>query len=231
MSMGTTIVESKKVATQESEHFEGLLGGASSGPRLDVGVEVLVSSCVKTKPFKCRTKICGWYERELLILAAPIVGGKPIELAVGDNTTVRFVNDGTVFGFNSVLLRRINEPKHLWLMSYPEVCERVNLREYNRIPLLLLASADGVKDNVLVLNLSKGGALLEVNGEMRVGDRTALSCILPSGVSVSGLGVIVKNVAKVNGTFQVGVALKDGNPEALRAVRDFFETMRAGVRR
>ncbi len=218
----TAVDNQHATTTQKNELFDKLFGNDSREIKLTVGTDVLLNCSVRRQPVKCRTKICGWREKDFLILATPVVDGKLIDVTCGDNMTVRFVNDGIVYGFNSVLLGKLSHPRHLWVMTYPDLCERLSLRKSLRVPLLLLAAVGGTEEKVFVLDLSEGGALLEFNEELRVGDRKVLSFVLPNGRAVTGLGVIVKNVSKAENSLKVGTAFDEESREACAAIREFL---------
>lgn len=88
---------------------------------------------------KVPARLIGWREGEYLICTLPELGGKPMDLAVGEAVSLRYVLDGEVYALNGRVRGKVLEPEPLFLLDYPERIERVPLRADHRVPVRLPA--------------------------------------------------------------------------------------------
>jgi hypothetical protein len=150
--------------------------------------------------------------------------------AIGHNTRlmVRFISEGTVFSFNTVVNAIYARPP-LLMLDYPGRIERRNLRESERLSTLLPVSfsTNGAshKHSGAVVDISAFGARLAVQNLDGVSERNTIltSFTLPSGTRVSNVAMIVQNISSESEKQYVGG--KFVAPE--QAVTDYYnECMR-----
>ena len=88
-----------------------------------------------------KTTLVGMERGRYLICSAPVLPGLWAVLNAPDQTTVRYLCEGVVYGFKCTLLTALAKPFQLLVLSYPEKIETVNLRQHQRIPCLIPAKA------------------------------------------------------------------------------------------
>ncbi len=76
----------------------------------------------------------------------------------GTNIAVRYMHEGTVFGFKSLILHFMVEPAKLIFIKYPEEIERYDLRVHKRITCYLPA-------NVRIADKSVEGTIMDISKE------------------------------------------------------------------
>ena len=88
-----------------------------------------------------KTTLVGMERGRYLICSAPVLPGLWAVLNAPDQTTVRYLCEGVVYGFKCTLLTVLAKPFQLLVLSYPEKIETVNLRQHQRVPCLIPAKA------------------------------------------------------------------------------------------
>ncbi len=112
-------------------------------PQLPMGVEWGMQLLIRFSGFaeSYKTTLVGMERGRYLICSAPYVPGIWTVLNAADQTTVRYLCEGVVYGFKCTLLTVFDKPFRLLVLSYPENIETVNLRQHQRIPCLIPAIA------------------------------------------------------------------------------------------
>ena len=85
--------------------------------------------------------LVGMDRGQYLICSTPQIPGIWVAVNGHEEATVRYLYSGVVYGFKSRLLNLIDEPFRLLFLSYPADIETVNLRQYQRVPCLVPATA------------------------------------------------------------------------------------------
>jgi len=81
--------------------------------------------------------LVGMAHFEYIILRLPWVPGLRSRLVGGVSATVRFVSNGELCGFQSPVLTHIAKPSLLLFLTYPEVVEKLALRQHKRVQCAL----------------------------------------------------------------------------------------------
>lgn len=125
--------------------------------------------------------------------------------------TVRFLRDGKVYAFKTMLTRVHSQPP-LLVMAYPDKVEFHNMRSDERIGIIFPAriTEDGGSLSKMgaVLDISARGARIgldEVNG-IKVGGKLNLSFTLPNGAEVGNLAAVVRSISDENGKYLLGTS-------------------------
>lgn len=81
-------------------------------------------------------------------------------LRVGDEVAVRFLHDGTAYGFASEVIHLTTRPDALVFLQYPRELAQVSVRHHRRLKCRLpcnLVSAGGELAPAVLLDISEGG--------------------------------------------------------------------------
>lgn len=112
------------------------------------------------------THITGW-EKGLYLTARVVYSrGRPAALQSHDRCTIRFIRNGTAYGFETEILSIQFHPFPIMFLKYPAAIEQIKIRRFSRIRTdfpAVLADADGIViENASVIDLSEGGCGLRV---------------------------------------------------------------------
>jgi hypothetical protein len=130
--------------------------------------------------------------------------------------------DGTVYGFNTSLIRKILDPTELWLLIYPNIVETKSLRQHRRIQVHLPATIEPSNVDGLILDLSKGGAMLEISNHCPIGEQLHLSFTLPNNEEVQNMLVEVRGFQQNSHAFQVGISFDRSDKENLMKILQYI---------
>lgn len=119
----------------------------------------------------CRyySQFIGYLPGVSLLVTPPEQQGKELPLVKGDWVRVRFIVEGGVLSFQTVVRNLYYEPSRYLHLDYPTSLERKNLRQWPRVSVLLpvtvhspalAGSVDG-EVQATIANISVGGALIE----------------------------------------------------------------------
>ena len=140
----------------------------STGQRLslDLGTRMAVTLGVQQgADGRIAADLVGMVHFEYLILRLPWVPGLRSRLVGGATATVRFVSDGELCGFQAAILTHIAKPSLLLFIEYPDVIEKLALRQHKRVHCALpvqLHSRRGDAQGVIA-DLSQGGCRMAVD--------------------------------------------------------------------
>jgi c-di-GMP-binding flagellar brake protein YcgR len=113
-----------------------------------------------------RSSIIGLEPYQFIIIRLPGVPGIQQKLAQGPGITLRLECDGTLWGFNSRVLKTVLSPAPMLAVAYPYSAERLQLRRHRRATCFLPAriSNDFLDVDGLVTDISLGGCHLVLDG-------------------------------------------------------------------
>ncbi|HTF99949.1 MAG TPA: flagellar brake protein [Nitrospirota bacterium] len=111
--------------------------------------------------------VIGWQKDEFVLTKALYIGGQPAKLQADDTVRIRFLKDGTAYGFESKIITVQFYPFPLMFVKYPTDVEHLKIRistryKVNIISKLLLASGEVVADDASLIDISEGGCGLKV---------------------------------------------------------------------
>ncbi len=202
--------------------------------QLQIGVEWGMQLQLRFSGFaeSYKTTLVGMERGRYLICSAPVLPGLWAVLNAPDQTTVRYLCEGVVYGFKCTLLTALAKPFQLLVLSYPEKIETVNLRQHQRIPCLIPAKAkmgqtgwDGA-----LLDLSLSGCCFvwdapqDAEAAVSSGDEMEISYRMP-GLSEDQVSRIkVTSVRKYGSRVTVGGSFADLSEGASKAIQTYLET-------
>lgn len=192
-----------------------------------VGMELFVEFQIKSRKEKLKTTLVGYSTGEFLVLKTPRVQGASISSSKGLNQmVVRYLLDGSVYGFQSTLLRMLGPPFYVTFISFPTRIEEKTLRRNPRIPVVIPCAWYGKEDNEgdgndRIVNLSADGSLLHLNKSVVYGETINISFVLPDGEPVVDLKSTVRRVEVSSDRVLVGVEF-DSDDEQLASIGNYL---------
>lgn len=124
--------------------------------------------------------------------------------------TVRFLLEGSVYAFKTMLMRVHSSPPML-VLEYPNEVQRYNMRGSERVSIIAPARISNNGGSTLksgaVLDISAAGARigLEMIDGISVGGKLHLSFTLSNGVAVNQLAAVVRSIEEEGGKYLLGV--------------------------
>jgi c-di-GMP-binding flagellar brake protein YcgR len=207
------------------EHEELLRHFQQPPPTLIVGLDLFLDLSFEGKQTRCKATVHGWYQDRFFIIGAPSVNGREVDVRPNELITVRYILDGVVYGFNTTFVRKVVSPAELWFLRYPNITEKKQLRRHTRLQTLIPARIDSSEGNVLLVDLSKGGAQLDFPGEADISTEkpVTLSFSLPNGTEISNLPANVRSVKSTNYSKLIGLQFVPADVEDLAPIHQFIE--------
>lgn len=196
---------------------------------------------------KMNSMSIGYIADKCLIIKYPNTGGfGPIsnKLFKGNKITVRYINDGSVFGFQSDLLGVATDPVRVLFLGYPHLIARHSLRAAKRVGCCLPAdlAIDHMKKEDFVSEAFNGGIVEDISElgcnycmvrdfpdtpfpAVAVGDGVTLSLRLPGADEEVLLPGDVKRVDKDVRKVSVGIQFREISEEKKKGIRDYVCTV------
>ncbi len=190
----------------------------------------------------------GYVAEKCLIIKYPSTGGfGPVsnKLFKGNKITVRYVNDGSVFGFQSELLGVVVDPVRLLFLGPPERIAHHSLRASKRVGCYLPAhlvvdhpqkegfASEGFQDGI-VEDISESGCNYRMLRDLpeiplpsvEVGDGVVLLLRLPGTEHDIHLQGDVRRVDKSPREIGVGIQFRVLTEEKKKKIVDYISTVR-----
>jgi len=173
-------------------------------------------------------------ESYVLIALNDKITGLENKLFEGNDVVVRYLESGTVYGFQSQIIGRVTKPHSLIFLSYPKVVARKELRHNERVPVLWPAKAEALGRVVTgaILDISSGGCRFnfkpgseEAKVRFSPGDTLQISCQLvdvPEAILVHGS--IASSKAQ-EGIVTLGVRFTSVDPKLLDKVKAMVQLL------
>jgi hypothetical protein len=202
---------------------------------LEIGTRMAVTldSAQQGAEGRIAADLVGMVHFEYIILRLPWVPGLRSRLVGGASVTVRFVSNGELCGFQSPVVTHIPKPSLLLFLEYPEVIEKLALRQHKRVQCALpvqLHSRRGDAHGVIG-DLSRGGCRMAVDVRGQQGLRqTVVEDVIVLRVPLNSEGVPLTVTCAVRGVsfdanrMQVGLAFTEADDDFWTTLETFLTT-------
>lgn len=202
---------------------------------LDIGTRMAVSLGMQQQGDAGRiaADLVGMVHFEYLILRLPWVPGLRSRLVNGASATVRFVSNGDLCGFQTQIVTHIAKPSLLLFIEYPEVIEKLALRQHKRVHCALPVQMHSRRGDAqgVIADLSMGGCRMavDVRGQQGlrqtvVDDALVLRVPLTSGGIPLAVTCTVRSVDIDVSRMQLGLAFTEANQEFWIALEHFLNS-------
>ena len=197
----------------------------NTGLRLNIEVGIPLQIEIHGLDAKIKTKLIGMETWEYLIIKAPVgYAGIRNLMVEGNKVVVRYVQEGTVYGFEAYIKCVIDKPTSLLVIDYPRSVEEKSLRKSERKDCYItcMIDIDGKESEGALVDISKAGCRC-IAPNIHAADNTAPS----NGSSISIVfdspaedwqmvleGLIV-NTTEYHAAARLGIKFTDGIEDKL----------------
>jgi len=189
--------------------------------RVEVGSQLQVE--IEGIPSRHQTTFIGMELFEYLIIKIPVfphkirLGDIKHKLFPGNQITVRYFYEGSVFGFQTKLIEALFMPKRLLVLEYPEAIAQHDLRSEKRIASFLPTTTK-IKDKEaqgIIVNINQNGCryLIKAVKDMKfppvqMDDQITLRCQFPGEQDEQVVSGIVRNIKRDNQEMALGIQFR-----------------------
>jgi len=192
-------------------------------PQFAVGLHLYLEFAQKTRRTRARANLIGWWRPHVLLATSPLMDDRLVVAPSGTEVIVRYLLEGSVYGFVTRLLKKHQDPIPMWALAYPQLVEVKNLRESPRVQTFIQVQSQE-DDEWLLLDLSTNGALISVNEPQVIGNTLRLNFTLPDGTRVEELSATVVRVHLSHDENTVGVLFDQENDEQIQQIQNYIES-------
>ena len=174
----------------EAENLDYLF----TGRRIFIELGSQIQIQIEGVAFRFKSTLVGMESDECLIIKTPMVpSNAPFtsiqhKLFPGIQIVARYLYKGTVFGFQSKLIKAITSPLRLLFVEYPKIIENYDLRSEERTDCFLPAKIEiwNQKEHGAILDISERGCrclIKALEGKIlpyiQIDERITLRCQFP----------------------------------------------------
>ena len=199
---------------------------------LDVGMRMSLSLLHEDGEGRITAELVGLVHFEYLVLRLPWIPGLRTRLVAGAVVTVRFISDGVLCGFQSEIITHVGKPSLLLFVIYPDVVEKLSIRQHKRIQCALPAQLHSSRGDAkgLLANISQGGCRMLLDArkqtELRqsvAGDELVLRFHLEADSIAKAAKCDVRSVNADSSRIVLGISFTGKDPEFIVALQSFLE--------
>lgn len=196
----------------------GLLG-------IQPGTELAVQ--VVGTEVRARSKLVGFETGSYLVMRTPRQGTKPLIIRPGTDLIVRYLVEGSAWGFHCKVVDEVFTPVPLMLLTYPEVVERFDLRKYERASCAIPSEGKFGAGNLtgIIVDLSAGGCRFVCDAPkgatILMDDPIQLEFIVPGGTVPEICVGQIKNVIQDSDKIAIGVQFDQLSIDSIGRIEDF----------
>lgn len=186
---------------------------------------------------KLKSHLIGLIPSEFIIIKAPIgYSGIKEKLFEGNKVTIRYIQHGHAYDFESFIISLVTKPKTMLILNYPTTVATVSLRKTERydcyIPCILEIEGQDYAGTIMDISLNGCCCLLsELSSKsQRIIEKNALSATLkfesPSDKDNIELSALIVNKSDYKSASKVGIAFDNLDNEVERRlvrITEFLE--------
>lgn len=194
------------------------------------GMEVFLEFETRSGRSKVKTVLVGSDPGKYIIIATPRIEGVPVKLLGSpDSVIIRYLLDGSVFGFESKIVKKVGDPFFLTILDYPKQIEQISLRIEPRITIVLpLSREGGDPTKECLLNFSVKGALLQLQHAVKRDQVFSISFSMPNGKAILDVKCLVKRVEMYHDRILAGVQFQPSSKQVAQ-LDHFFEVIKTNL--
>lgn len=190
-------------------------------PRIEVGARCQA----QISRVRYNSILRGSHFPRFALMDIPSERGKPVVVHHHAEAVIRFESKGTIYGFESQVIKQYTHPFPLWVIQYPEEIQTLNLRKSRRVTTFLrgrLVSPRGAGEGAVV-DLSEGGGLFASDwGGFQEGERLAMELFLPSGEKAGPIPCVARSIKPKGRKTLVGLSFTGGEDEQSGKLRAYY---------
>lgn len=201
----------------------GEVDNLATGKRLSIEVGSQLQVEIEGIPSRHQTTFLGMELFEYLIIKIPVfphkirLGDIKHKLFPGNQITVRYLYEGSVFGFQTKLIEALFMPKRWLVLEYPEAIAQHDLRSEKRIDSFLPTTTN-IKDKEtqgIIVDINQNGCryLIKAVKDMKfppvqMDDQITLRCQFPGEQDEQVVSGIVKNIKRDSQEMALGIQFR-----------------------
>jgi len=203
---------------------------------LNIEIGTLMQLEFETVRYRLKSEFVGMVQHSYLIVTMPPSKSIPNASKIfthGIDTIIRFVHQGTAYGFITTVERAIYKPAKLLFLKYPKSFEIYQLRNFERVLCLLPASLELSKEDAIaghVIDISKEGCQFSTdnisfagkNNTPAIDDERSIALQLPGFENTVFISCKVKNVCQTKTHFKIGLKFISMSDDARARLHDFL---------
>jgi c-di-GMP-binding flagellar brake protein YcgR len=199
----------------------------------EVGIPVGEPCQIQMDKGKYPSFFRGYSYPKYILLDGPISRGLPVVSVSGTPYVVRFIHDGMVYGYDSMLMKQYTSPVNLWVMRYPDEIQTVNLRKSLRVNTFIPATFRGGEVGITgaFIDISEGGGLFSGTGAAAIqpGLVAHMDLMLPNGDKVAGLECKICSVKPEGGKVMLGINFDQRDTANIQKIKSFYLLLMTGA--
>lgn len=180
-----------------------------------------------------RGKIVGFDPFDFIIAKVRLPSNVRNDLAFGGQLVMKYVHKGTIYGFKASVQNVVTSPSSLVIFDYPDMIEKLDLRQTSRHKCSIDAVLHTTDDEVdcLVVNVSESGCKISA----RAGSRSILTntkvddaLIVSMNLGKAGelkLAVAVKNIFREKGIVYFGCMFLDISKQEMATINTYLDKL------
>jgi c-di-GMP-binding flagellar brake protein YcgR len=158
--------------------------------------------------FRMNSEIVGYEKSDYLIIKMPKASNMnylKTKFYRGNKITIRYLDHGTVYRFETEIIGVVNDPAHLILTRYPKIVSEYDLRDKKRYECFIPAEAKMGQEKYMgmIVDISENGCLLMLKSadndklpEANIGDKLDFTILIPGDDVGHQLTMEAKNIKK-----------------------------------
>lgn len=196
---------------------------------IPLGKDVVVRIPSANQTYK--GKIVGYEPYEYLIAQVRLPSKVRQDLALGGQLILKYVHQGSVYGFRAIVTNAIASPASLIFFEYPSIIEKIALRRSSRA----MCSIDGLLQTIedeyecMVVNVSESGCKISARAGTRddlartkVGETMVISMTL-GHYGMLKLPIAIRNLTLEKGILSLGAQFLDINKSEMEVINRYLE--------
>lgn len=179
------------------------------------------------------TRLVGWEKDAYIVTRYPYVNEKPINLKSKSNCIIRFVKDGTAYGFTAEVLSLQFHPAPLIFFKYPANIESMPFRGSKRFKsnisarLEILGVENAVCADATMIDISESGCCVSISSKDHIKFEIGSKCYLTFMIIDKSLEIdcLIRNFneGKVNSI--IGLEFTDLTPAGKEVISFFIDML------
>ena len=167
---------------------------------------------------RINAKFIGMDPGAYIIIAVPKTEELKDQFFRGRKIVLRYMTDGTIFGFESNVIALNLQPVRLLFLTYPQKIQSCEIRKHNRFDCTCHSHVilSGMKGQGMITNISMGGCQFVMNhpgdqesSAIKVGDSVNMSFQPPGGKPIESLPGEVRNIKRSDNGVEIGIRYLD----------------------
>ena len=210
-----------------------IFGKVTENP-LSISCGASLSIEIETIAIKFSSTLLGDTANEYLIIKMPKYGNMTLirsKLLKGNRIIVRFIEEGSVYGFEAEILGTMNDPAKLIIISYPKIVSQYELREKKRYECIIpgMLHKEDSKYPAVMTDVSEQGCRMTLKARdshslfiLKIGDPVTFHFIIPGSEGKLLLSGEVKNLQQDNARTILGIKYLDITEDLKKTLNNYI---------